>query len=159
MALGALAGLGATFLMQAMLQASGKLLPDAQPPIKQDPGEFMIDQLTGLLPEGTQVPPTVSSAAARSMHLGYGMTPGVLYGAIRSRGGSPIIDGTLLGVGIWAAGYLGWLPATGLMAPLSEQRPEQIALPVIEHAIFGIALAAAFEGLMLGRGEPYSTFD
>ena len=140
LALGAVAGAAATFVMQGMMMASGKLLPESRPPIKKDPGEFMIDKVP--------LPESVRPLAAKSLHLGYGMTSGVLYGAVRSGPGAPLLEGALLGLGVWAAGYLGWLPATDLMPPINEHEPQQIIVPIVQHAIFGVAVATAYDGLM-----------
>src|ERR1051325_6538398 len=91
--LGAAAGIGATLLMQAMMKASPKIVPGGEPPLREDAGEFMIGKGPGSLP----TPPAVRKAAAKSLHLGYGTTPAVLYALIRHRDGSTIVDGTLLG--------------------------------------------------------------
>src|SRR5438045_7858500 len=101
------------------------------------------------LPAATRakIPPALRTAAAKSLHLGYGTTPAVLYALIRRRGGPAILDGALLGLGLWAAGYLGWLPATGLIPPIREQPPRQIAVPIVRHALFGIALVAAYRAM------------
>ncbi|HJW95763.1 MAG TPA: hypothetical protein VJ901_19285 [Thermoanaerobaculia bacterium] len=131
-ALGAAAGIAATFIMQGLLEQGQKHLPEGTPPIKKDPGEFMIEKLKPL--------------AAKSMHLGYGMTAGMLYGLLpHSRWRT--LEGVALGLGVWAAGYLGWLPATKLMPPLTEQTPAQITVPVVQHALFGVAVAKAFEAM------------
>ena len=140
LALGAVAGTAATFVMQGMMMTSGKLLPRSKPPIKKDPGEFMVDKVP--------LPEAVKPWAAKSLHLGYGMTSGVIYAALRPRAGNAFFDGALLGIGVWAAGYLGWLPATDLMPPITEHEPQQIAVPIVQHALFGVAVAAAYDGLM-----------
>jgi len=142
-ALGAAAGVGATLLMQAMMKASPKVVPNGEPPLRQDAGEFMIAKVVGELP----IPPAVRKTAAKSLHLGYGTAPAVLYALIRHRDGTVIVDGTLLGLGVWAAGYLGWLPAAGLIPPLREQSPRQITVPMVRHALFGIALVAAYRAM------------
>jgi hypothetical protein len=141
-ALGAVAGVAGTMVMQAMMMTSGKFLPESKPPIKQDPGKFMLDKVPIDLPE------SVRPLAEKSLHLGYGMTSGAIYGALRARRGSAVFDGALLGIGVWAAGYLGWLPATGLMPPVHQHEPQQIAVPIVQHALFGVAVAAAYDGLM-----------
>jgi hypothetical protein len=141
-ALGAVAGAAGTMLMQAMLTTSGKFLPSSKPPIRKDPGEFMLDKVP------VDVPEPVRPWAVKSMHLGYGMTSGAVYAALRARRGSPVFDGALLGLGVWAAGYLGWLPATGLMPGVHRQEPQQVAVPIVQHALFGVAVAAAYDGLM-----------
>ena len=149
-AIGAVAGLGATGVMQGLLTASAKLLPDSTPPMKGDPGKFMVEKAKSVLPEDTRqrVPEAVDKAAAKSLQMGYGMTSGMLYAACRPRGGSILIDGTILGVAVWAAGYLGWLPAADLMPPVTEHSAQQITVPIVNHALFGIAVVAAYDGMM-----------
>jgi hypothetical protein len=145
-ALGAAAGVAATFLLQGVRTSEQKLLPETMPPMREDPGEFMVEQAEELLPEETreQLPATVETAAAKSLALGYGMTAGALYGALRPSGGNLLVDGTVLGLGVWAVGYLGWLPALGLMPPLQQQETEQVAGPIAQHIIFGVATVAAY---------------
>lgn len=150
LALGAAAGAGATFVMQGLMMTSAKFLPDSRPPTKQDPGEFMIGKAKTLLPEPTRdaIPEKIEALAANALRLGYGMTSGVLYAAIRPRGGDVLIDGVLLGLGVWAAGYLGWLPAADLMPPITEHEPKQVAVPLVQHAMFGIAVVGAYDALL-----------
>jgi hypothetical protein len=153
MGLGAAAGIVSTFFMQAMMKTSGKAMPDAKPPIGMDPGDFMVRRARALLPERAQygMPDNVHQAAAKSLHLGYGMTAGVLYALARPRPRRRALEGALLGLGVWAAGYLGWLPATRLMQPLREQTPKQIAVPLVQHTLFGVAVAALFDAMLRAR--------
>jgi hypothetical protein len=139
-AAGAVAGLAGTFLIQGLLAASQKWAPQTLPPIKQDPGEFMVEQVEKYLPEKVKekLPEGLESAAAKSLALGYGTTFGALYAASRTETKSVILEGSALGLTAWAAGYLGWLPAAGLMAPVTKQEPEQIAGPILSHVLFGI---------------------
>src|SRR5215216_4378698 len=148
-ALGAAAGGAATFLLQGIHTSEQKLLPETMPPIREDPGEFMVEQGEELLPEEAreQVPNTVETVAAKSLALGYGMTAGALYGALRPRTGNLLVDGTALGLGVWAVGYLGCLPALGLMPPVQQQETKEVAGPIAQHIIFGIAMVAAYQWL------------
>jgi hypothetical protein len=148
-ALGAAAGVAATFLLQGVRTTEQKLLPETMPPIREDPGEFMVEQAEELLPKQTreQVPATAETVAAKSLALGYGMTAGAIYGAIRPRPGNLLVDGTVLGLGVWAVGYLGWLPALGLMPPIQRQEIEQVAGSIVQHVIFGVATVAAYQWL------------
>ena len=141
-ALGAAAGMAATLVMQGMLTTTKKLLPSSVPPLKQDPGEFMVEHT---LPDSA--PDLVRKAAENSLRMGYGMTSGLLYALARPRGGNPLLEGALLGIAVWAAGYLGWLPATDLMPPITEHNAQQIAVPIVEHAIFGMAVVAAYDSV------------
>ena len=58
-----------------------------------------------------------------------------------------IACGAVLGLVTWAVGYLGWLPATGLMPPVTQQEPARVAGPVATHLGYGIATAAAYQWL------------
>ena len=138
LALGAAAGVAATFVMQGLLEQGQKHVPAGTPPINKDPGEFMIEKVP--------LPRKVKPLAAKSLHLGYGMTAGLLYGLL-PHSKWRALEGVALGLGVWAAGYLGWLPATKLMPPITEHTPTQIAVPVVEHALFGVAVAKAFEAM------------
>jgi len=148
-ALGAAAGVAATFLLQGVRTTEQKLLPETMPPIREDPGGFMVEQAEELLPEKTreQVPATAETVAAKSLALGYGLAAGAIYGAIRPHPGNLLVDGTVLGLGVWAVGYLGWLPALGLMPPVQRQEAEQVAGPIVQHVIFGVATVAAYQWL------------
>jgi len=145
-ALGAVAGAGATILLQGVRKASAKAIPEGKPPMRKDPGEFMAHIA---LPAGA--PDALHDAAAKSLQLGYGMTSGALYAAMRAQSASPLIEGVLLGLGVWAVGYLGWLPALDMMPPITEHTPKQITVPIVQHVLFGIATATVYDAMMSAR--------
>ena len=146
---GAAAGLVGTVALQGIRAPSQKLLPETMPPIRQDPGEFMVEQAEEALPTETrgQIPVVAETAAAKSLALGYGVTAGMLYAALRPDAGDLMVDGVALGVGTWAAGYLGWMPALGLMPPITEQDPAEVIGPIIQHVLFGIVTVAIYQWL------------
>jgi hypothetical protein len=152
-AAGAGAGIAGTLVILGLHTATEKLAPQAVEPTKDDPGNFMTWQAERRLPDHARhrVPQTLESLSAQGLHLGYGATFGVLYGLLRPRasGGpaSVVIEGSLLGLACWAVGYLGWLPATGLMPPVTRQKPAQVAAPIVQHIAYGIAAVAAFDWL------------
>ena len=148
---GALSGFVGTTVMQGVRSASQRWLPETMPPIEQEPGAFMVKQAEESLSgkAGASVPATVETAAAQSLAVGYGLTAGGLYGALRSRGDSSVLlDGAVLGLGVWAVGYLGWLPASGLMPSLNQQTPKERIAPALRHVIFGVATVATYRWLM-----------
>jgi hypothetical protein len=149
LALGAASGVAGTLAIQALLTASHKRLPSTVPPIRQDPGEFMVGTVEDALPDSVRqgVPQVMETAAARVLALGYGLTFGALYSLLRPNGGSPLVDGLLLGIATWATGYLGWLPATGLMPPVWRQKIPQAVAPIAEHALYGMAAVATYDWL------------
>ena len=147
--LGAAGGLLGTLAVQGLMAATKKWLPAAMPPMRQEPGEFMVEQAERVLPDRIRrhVPETVEAVAATGLGVGYGLTFGALYGALAPRGGSPLAGGAALGLGCWAAGYLGWLPALGLMPPVGEQSAAEVAGPVVHHLAFGVVTATAYNWL------------
>ena len=146
LAVGAAAGLAGTFLIQALLNAGQKWAPQTLPPIKQDPGKFMLEQAEQRLPDNLRekIPEQLEKAAAKSLGLGYGTTFGVLFATSRPEVRSVLLEGSLLGLLTWATGYLGWLPATGLMPSIAKQKPEQIAGPFLSHVLFGIVTVGLY---------------
>jgi hypothetical protein len=143
---GAAAGLAGSVVVQGLMAASQKWAPESLPPIRQDPGEFMVKKAGELLPEkvGEKIPEQLETAAAKLLGLGYGATFGALYASSRPEVQKLLLDGGALGLATWAAGYLGWLPAAGLMPPISEQEPRQIAGPIVSHILFGIATVGLY---------------
>jgi len=75
-ALGAVAGAGATILLQGVMKASAKAIPEGKPPMRKDPGKFMANMA---LPAGA--PDALHEAAAKSLQRGYGTTSGAFYAA------------------------------------------------------------------------------
>lgn len=144
-AAGAVAGVAATFVLQAVRTKTQELAPETTPPMREEPGKFMVNQAEQVLPDQTrvQVSDTVEQTAATSLALGYGATAGAIYGMLQSDDGNPLLEGVLLGLGTWAVGYLGWLPATDLMPPVTEQSTEQVVMPIAQHILFGVATTTA----------------
>ena len=146
---GAAAGLAGTFAIQGLLAASQKWAPQSLPPIKQDPGEFMIEKAEEHLPEKLRekIPEQLEKAGAKSLALGYGLTFGALYAASRPETRNLLLEGSALGLVAWGVGYLGWMPATGLMPPVTKQEPEQIAGPILSHLLFGMVTVGLYRFL------------
>jgi hypothetical protein len=149
LAAGAAAGIAGTVVLQGLQMASKKLMPDTMPPLRGDPAKFMIEQVKRPLPENARqaISGKPSKAAEAALPLAYGMTFGAAYAALRRRGGSPLIEGVALGLLTWAAGYLGWLPATGLMPPVWRQSTKRAVAPALPHTLYGIATVAAYDAV------------
>ncbi len=157
---GAAAGLVNTFALQGVRTANQRFLPDTMPPMKQDPGQYLVDRAKAPLSTTSRrkLSPKVEAGAAGGLHLAYGATFGLLYGLAgpRGRAGRVLGGGAMLGLATWAAGYLGWLPAAGLMPPLREQEPKQIVGPIVSHLLFGIGTAAGYD-LLRGWLDDWAT--
>lgn len=149
LALGAAGGFAGTLAIQAAMAATRKWLPAASPPLRRDPGDFMVEKAEGALPDAVRrrIPDAAEAGAKSALALGYGLAFGALYAAVRPRGGNPLLDGVALGLVTWAAGYLGWLPAAGLTPPPWRQTPAQAAGPAAQHVVYGVAAVAAYDWL------------
>ena len=148
--LGTAAGFAGTMVLMALRAGSQKAAPGTMPPIQEDPGRFMTRTFEQQLPQETRekVPAPVEKALAGSLALGYGLTAGALYGVVRTHSANALLEGTALGLATWAAGYLGWLPAAGLLPPVYKQETPQVIGPVIRHILFGIGTVAAYDTLV-----------
>lgn len=77
------------------------------------------------------------------LHVGYGAVAGAFYPPLLARRHErPVARGTAYGVSVWAASYLGWLPAVGMPPPATRQPPQQNLAMVLAHVAWGAALGA-----------------
>lgn len=154
LALGAVAGFAGTVALQALRDADQKRMPEAVAPIQEDPGAFMFRKATERLPETARqyIPEKSEAIASKVLAMGYGVTFGLLFALARPKVRCVVREGILLGLGAWAAGFLGWLPKAKLMPPIREQAVKQVALPIAEHAAFGVATVTGYR-LLTGRAH------
>jgi hypothetical protein len=101
-------------------------------------------------------------AATLGAHFLYGGLMGALFGIQERR--SPLA-GASFGVAVWAASYLGWIPAAGLLAPATRHPARRNALMLVAHVVWGVSLAAGLreiegaEAAFTGRARPESAPD
>jgi len=87
-------------------------------------------------------------AATTVSHFGYGGSVGAFYPALAERlPGPTLVKGALFGIGVWAASYLGWLPAAGILRPATREPAGRNAMMIASHVVWGAALAAVSERL------------
>jgi hypothetical protein len=80
-------------------------------------------------------------ATTISSHLLYGTAAGALYGLLQDETDiSPVIGGPSYGVLLWATGYLGWIPAAGILPWPWRQQPGAVAVPLLAHLVYGLTL-------------------
>jgi hypothetical protein len=144
---GAAAGLAGTVVLALFRAASQRWAPRTLPPIREDPGEFIVNRAERLLPQRArrQIPRPVEKAAAQGLALGYGITFGALYAVVHPRRGSRALRGATLGIGTWMVGYLGWLWLLGIMPPLWRQRALQAVAPAVQHVGYGLVTAGVHD--------------
>lgn len=80
-------------------------------------------------------------AAATGGHLLYGAAAGALYGLVQDELGLPAaVTGSAYGLLLWAAGYLGWMPAAGVLPRPWRQQAGDALVPVAAHVVYGLGL-------------------
>ncbi|UQN08389.1 DUF1440 domain-containing protein [Deinococcus sp. QL22] len=80
-------------------------------------------------------------------HFAYGAAAGTLYAPLRRAPGAVVVKGSALGLGVWAANYLGLLPVTGVLSNAVHHPARRNALMVVAHLIWGVGTAVMAEHL------------
>jgi uncharacterized membrane protein YagU involved in acid resistance len=152
LAAGALAGTVGTAVMMAMRSFDAEYAPATIPPMPKDPGALVLNQ-TAVAAGISTVPEPIQSVASRSLSFGYGGAAGIIYAMIRGRRRSisTLLDGGLLGMGLYVFAYAGWLPLVGLTKPAWKQRFPEIAGEALRHVVFGVATAAVYGAINAWR--------
>jgi uncharacterized membrane protein YagU involved in acid resistance len=85
-------------------------------------------------------------------HLGYGSIGGVNYSLLSGYIPLPaIFKGGLFGLVVWAVSYLGWIPATGILSPVTRHPRERTLLMIAAHLVYGAATALLTELFLAKR--------
>ena len=155
LAAGAVGGAAATWLMQQAMRHAGKLPERVRPPApSEDPGDFMVRQGERVVGPMRQ---NVHRRAAQGLHWAYGLSGpialGALSGVLGLRSTAKLIGaGALVGAVVWATGYVGWLPAAGLVAPVHKVPVAKSASGLASHLAYGAlaSLPLAFTAPRLG---------
>src|SRR5437763_1777970 len=143
---GPLAGLTATVPMTAVMELLHRLLPEEEryplPP----------REITEKVAEDAGVTPPPDEPTLRGLslltHFGFGTAAGAAYAALgRPAGLSGPLGGAAFGLAVWAASYLGWLPALKVLRPATEHPPRRTALMIAAHLVWGAAAGAAVDWL------------
>jgi hypothetical protein len=136
---GALGGMLGTWFIQRAMSLSQRLPEALQgPKVREDPGQFIVRKL--------HVGPPLRDPLAKGLHWLYGTTWPLLLGTLAPRlrrKGWPqlLLAGAGLGAAVWAVGYLGWLPATGLTKPVYKERVSRTASGLLGHVFYGMLAA------------------
>lgn len=141
--LGALAGLAATGPMTLAMKLMHEQLPrEEQYPL---PPRQVTESLAQKAGVNEHLDEEEREAATWVSHFAYGAACGALYGAVSGEkiDGHPLLAGTGFGLTVWAASYLGWLPAAGLLSPATEHPARRTALMITAHVVWGATTGAA----------------
>ncbi len=140
---GAVAGLCATMAMTMAMRRLYALLPPGQR-YPLPPAEILAS-VCGSTDDRAHTSRTVLA------HFLYGSLSGAIYPLVRNK-----LGGSGYGLAIWAASYLGWIPAAGILTPATKHRVSRNLLMLGAHVVWGTALAAGFRELEFSRNDIFT---
>lgn len=95
-----------------------------------------------------------ASGATLAYHFLYGGVTGAFFGGLFQRRNS--IAGSAFGVAVWAASYLGWIPAVRILRFGTDHPARRNGLMLIAHLIWGGSLAVGLRELERARDDSFS---
>lgn len=142
--LGALSGVVATLPMTATMSRLHHRLPRSER-YPLPPRELSEDLPSTGVDTGT---------ATLVYHFLYGAVAGALFGAFSP--GRGLASASAYGVVVWAASYLGWIPASRRLKPATLHPAQRNGLMLAAHLVWGGALAIALSELERSRTMSFS---
>lgn len=145
---GTLAGLIATVPMSAAMLLLHRLEP---PETRHTP--LPPETVTAHAAEDADVRDDLGEEGLRAAtvagHFAYGAAAGALYAPLAGVLPRPAVSGIGFALALWGVGYLGWVPAVGLMPSATEQPAARNVVMIAAHAVWG-----ATTGLLVARMAP-----
>lgn len=137
---GLVGGLLGTLVVGKLVKWSGKLPQRFQPRYHADPADRIVAGVERAI--GRRLPERARRSAKPILSLAYGATGPLALGLVaerfgRGRVGRVVAAGAIMGALVWAAGYVGWLPASGLAEPIHRQPVGASAQTLLSHALYG----------------------
>lgn len=145
LAMGATAGFAATVPMTLTMLAVREMLPPHEQ-YELPPSEITrkVEEGTGLDTQQNQDQHQLLTSLA---HLGYGAAQGIVYIPFAEHvAGSPTLKGAAFGLAVWAASYIGLLPALNILPPPTERPARRVTMLIGAHLVWGSVL-----GLLVDR--------
>jgi hypothetical protein len=151
---GAIAGTVATVPMTLIMISLFRRLPPQQHyPL---PPTLITAELAGRAGLRPVVRGPALTRAALTAHFAYGAAAGALFPLLQRRRIPAAVSGPAYGLAVWAASYLGWIPALRILTPATRHPPARNALMLAAHVVWGAALAGTAALLALSGGAERS---
>ncbi len=159
---GAIGGLLGTAFLRRMTGLAGKL-PEAWRPTEasRSPGEYFVGRAE--LAIRRPLPLKWHTRATRAGGFLYGAAWGAALGAT-----SPVLGvrtlpaaalaGAAMGATVWAVGYVGWMPATGLVPPIHRQGATHVTTSLGAHVGYGVIASVVLHALQRAIAPKRQTF-
>jgi hypothetical protein len=146
LAAGAVSGVLATAPMTAAMFAMHRALPRRE---RYAPPPWLIArQLVRRTGAEEVATPEQVSAFGWFSHFAYGGALGAAYAPLARRLPLPRrFSAPAYALALWAAGYLGWLPAARILTPATEHPARRNALMIAAHLVWAAACGAALAAL------------
>ena len=136
---GALAGFVATAPMSLSMVLGWRLLPRREK--YHLPPRIITEEIAERLGIEDRIGEKEMVGFSIFSHFGYGAVFGTVYALVQDR--IPVhssLKGALAGVALWAASYLGWLPAMGILTPATQHPWRRNLLMILAHVVWGVTL-------------------
>ncbi len=144
---GLLSGAVATIPMTLLMKAIHLSLPHEQRNQPAPPRQITMKaaEVAGVEEHMDEPARVVSTAVS---HFGYGATAGAAYPALEEKlPGTPAARGAVLGLGVWAVSYLGWLPAAGVLPSATRWPAGRNFMMIAAHVVWGVATGLVYDQL------------
>jgi hypothetical protein len=153
---GGLAGLIATAPMTWTMRTANRLLPwtaSRRLPPRQIT-EATLEKATDRA-NTRNADSNLIDALSTLSHYAFGASCGAVLGAVVAR--SPLskpVTGAAFGAAVWAASYLGWLPAAGIRKSAVREHKERSLQMVAAHLVWGTIAASLIDELGVEDRRP-----
>jgi uncharacterized membrane protein YagU involved in acid resistance len=99
------------------------------------------------LPRGTTQATNRWDPVTWLAHMGYGAATASVYPLVTRTLPIPgVLRGMLFALGVWAASYMGWLPAAKILPPATQQPARRNTVMILSHLVWGLLI-----GLLANR--------
>lgn len=142
---GLVGGLLGTAAMHKGMDVREKLPESLRPPDQRiDPGEYIVERVEAR--RGRALSLGAHQRAAQGLGWVYGMSWSSLLSLVAPRIGMhklgrAVAAGAALGAGVWAVGYLGWLPRAGIVGSPRDENMSRHASAIVSHVVYGVLCA------------------
>lgn len=148
---GAIAGAIATAPMTlVMIGLFRRLPPEQRYPL---PPRLITEEVAARTGAEPVMHDAALTGATLAAHFAYGAATGALFPLVARRGHPLALVGPAYGLAVWAASYLGWIPALHILPPATQHPAKRNALMLTAHVVWGSALAGACALLGLAGRE------
>lgn len=134
---GAAAGVVATAAMSVPMLLAGEMGAMGEQPPKR-----IVRTVLGLAGEADASEGSQDLAASLA-HLAFGAGGGATF-ALASRvlrvPVTPVVQGVVYGLGVWATSYKGWIPALGALPDADRDRADRQRTMIAAHVVYGAVL-------------------